>query len=153
MIAVYGLAGLFVGWLAMVCYRVWRLALACRAAGGYGTRGLVGREAAGSEGGGCAAGHQHLTVLVQDQANGVEGLVYRLAIALRSCPGLLVTLVDGGSADDTGLILARLARRYNIEFYRLDEAGQAMDRWPGRCLDLRGMTGKDLWRFDWSGLT
>jgi len=158
MIAVYGLAGLFVGWLAVMCYRVWRLAMACRAAGGCGAQGLAVREAAGGVGEGIgigsrAEGLQHLAVLVQDQADGVEGLVHRLAAVLSGRPGLLVTLVDGGSADETALIVARLARRYNLEFFQLDGDGPAMDSWPGRCLDLRGLAGRDLWRFDWSGLT
>ncbi len=162
MIAVYGLAGLFIGWLVVMFYRVRQMSLTCKAIGGCYTRGLgLGMANAGAAGGNCCAGNDSnseawsncLAVLVQDQADGVEGLVHRLAVGLHSCPELLVALLDGGSADETGLILERLAKRYNMEFYQLADDGPGVYHWPVRCLDLRGISVKDLLKFDLSVIT
>ncbi|MFA7467089.1 MAG: hypothetical protein WCY82_02345, partial [Desulfotomaculaceae bacterium] len=45
-----------------------------------------------------------------------------------------VVLVDGGSADQTPLILERMARRFNLGFCRLDDLGEQCSRAgkPGR---------------------
>jgi len=163
MIAVYGLAGLFIGWLVVMFYRVLRMMLSCKATGGCCTRGLVFRDVASA---GAAVGNfyaggdsssearsNRLAVLVQDQADGVEGLVHRLAVGLRSRPELLVALLDGGSADETGLILERLARRYNMEFYQLADGVPGIEHWPVHCYDLRGIVVKDLLKFDLSAIT
>ncbi len=133
MIVVYGLTGLFIGWLAVMLYRVWRMVFGCRA--------------------NFAAWPNLLAVLVQDQAGGVEGLVHRLVMGLRSCPEMSIALLDGGSADETGLILKRLARRYNMEFYQLAGGVSGTDCWPVRCLDLRGIAVQDLIKFDLSKIT
>ena len=139
MIAVYVVAGLFLVWLAAVLLRVRQMALAYRTAGR-----VCGSELA-MRGIDCGiARPRSLVVLVQDQAEGVECLVSRLAAGLCCCPEQRVTLVDGGSADATGLILERLARRYNMGYYRLAGDEPEFVREPVHLLDLRGIPGKDL---------
>jgi hypothetical protein len=240
MVAIYVVAALFVGWLAVMLYRVRRMVLVCRGveaaqAGGTGivasrlaapvdvvnlTRafdsagacvagvidakamestgdllaaavtgsdvvcgGSMGGNSRGSENVGGYRGHgsgysagsggnssdciggcgnngdamsHKLAVLVQDQADIVEAVVHRLAASLRHRPGLRVVLLDGGSADETGLILERLARHYNMEFHQLvgDKHCPVGTTIPGitygpiRCLDLRGIPGGKLMKFD-----
>ncbi|KAF1086102.1 hypothetical protein SPSYN_00841 [Sporotomaculum syntrophicum] len=157
MIAVYVVAGLFLVWLVAVLFRVRQMAPAHRAAGRQ--RGGEVCDVAGAvagagccSGGGasCVARPRSLAVLLQDQADGVEFLVNRLAANLCCCPGQRVALVDGGSADATGLILERLARRYNMEFYQLTGDEPVVVQESVRLLDLRGIPGQDLRRCDLS---
>ncbi len=152
MIAMYIVAGLFLGWLAAVLFRVRQMALANRAAGMCSVNEVALHEVTeAAVGGGCStAQSRSLVVLVQDQADGVECLVHRLAAGLCCCPGQRVALVDGGSDDATGLILERLARRYNMDFYQLAGDEPLVDRESVRLLDLRGIPGKDLRRCDLS---
>lgn len=157
MIAVYVVAGLFLVWLAAVLFRVRQMALDHRATGrqcGGEVHDLAGAVAGGGYysggGGSCVARPCSLVVLVQDQADGVECLVHRLAAGLCCCQGQRVALVDGGSADATGLILERMARRYNMEFYQLAGDEPVVVRESMRLLDLRGIPGQDLRRCDLS---
>lgn len=120
--------------------------------------GSCGSEGCENNSGNGDAMPHRLEVLMQDQADSVEGLVHRLAAILRRYPGLRVVLVDGGSSDETGLILERLARCYNLGFLGLAERGAASvgtsgseaDCGPVRCLDLRGLSGRDLLKYDLS---
>jgi hypothetical protein len=132
---------MFLGWLAVMLYRIRRLVRA--------ERRVAGAVAAGCSGAGLGEGlPQRLVVLVQDRADYVEGFVRRLAAQQGRLPVQRVVLVDGGSGDETALILKRLARRFNMGFYRLDDGcavsgdGRAADRY----LDLRGVSGPDLLR-------
>ncbi|AGL03586.1 hypothetical protein [Desulfoscipio gibsoniae] len=142
MIAVYVTAAMFISWLLVMLYRVWRM-LSYR---GAGTVAL---------GNNSEAVPHRLEVLVQDQADGLEGFVHRLATALQCRTGM-VTLVDGGSADETGVILERLARRYNMECHRLvgdksclaGTTGPGIVHGPVHRLDLRGLSNEDLVKFD-----
>ncbi|SFR03657.1 hypothetical protein [Desulfoscipio geothermicus] len=141
MVVVYALAAMFLGWLAVMLCRTWRLVRA--------ERRVAGAVAVACGGAGSGEGlPQRLVVLVQDQADYVEGLVRRLAALRSRQPAQRVVLVDGGSGDETALILERLARRFNMGFYRMDDGctvpgdGQATDRY----LDLRGVSGPDLLR-------
>ena len=99
MTLVYILGALFLGWLAWVLYRTWLLVRRRRTP-------------------------RRLAVLVRNGSDRVEWLVRsRLAAAGGREPGMRVVLVDGGSADETPLIMDRLARRFNMEFCRLMDLG------------------------------
>lgn len=101
-----GLGALFGVWLALVLARVWNL---------YRSRDRVWPE----------------VVLLLNQADCAEGVVRRLAARRNQNPDLHPVLVDGGSTDDTPLILERLAWRLNLGWGRLDElAGTGTRRGP-----------------------
>ncbi|TYO94808.1 hypothetical protein [Desulfallas thermosapovorans] len=174
MVAVYVTAALFALWLAVMLYRVWRMVLADGETGAKAPGGSTGEVAVGTveagimdnagfnvtggnrDGGSGGTVPRRLAVLVQDQAGGVEGFVHRLAAFLHGNPELRVALVDGGSTDETGFILERLARRYNMEFHRLAGEKCCCDGTtvPGRgrervrCLDLRGLSRGELLLLD-----
>ncbi|MBF7081632.1 glycosyltransferase family 2 protein [Desulfallas sp. Bu1-1] len=138
MVAVYALSVFFLGWLALVLSRVLRLYLAMRkpagrTAGGPGAGAGVwagpgfGPGAAGSRTPGVER-LQRLAVLVRDRADYAEGLVRRLVAGLNRYPAMQTVLVDGGSSDETSLILERLAFRFNLGFCRLEDLGPVCPR-------------------------
>ncbi|MCG8401341.1 MAG: hypothetical protein MJA84_07060 [Firmicutes bacterium] len=119
MTLVYILGALFLGWLAWVLYR---------------TRLLVRRR------------HRprRLAVLVRNGGDRVEWLVRsRLAAAGGREPGMRVVLVDDGSADETPLIMDRLARRFNMEFRRLMHLGPRCARVEDPKPSRSGNTARD----------
>ncbi|WP_031514052.1 hypothetical protein [Desulfofalx alkaliphila] len=73
-------------------------------------------------------------VLVQDQADWVEGFVRTAAAAN---PGVELVLVDTGSRDETAQVLARLA--YRCGFQVKNEPS-----YQGVIFDARGLTGSKL---------
>lgn len=166
---VYALAVLFLGWLAVMAYRFWLQVREKK------TKALV---AAGGAAGEIreSPGRQYLAVLLQDRSDYVEGFVRRLAAGRERYPVLKAVLVDGGSSDDTALILERLARRFDMLFCHLSELDKDCVRknlakpscagdiayqdcrgacFLGKdvkktvlCLDLRSASGRDLLKFN-----
>lgn len=113
----YILGAFFLAWLAVVVYRAWRQIREFRATGG------------GAAGGGMDGEPERLAVVVRDRDNWAEWLVRsRVAAAAGREPGMRVVLVDGGSSDDTPLILERLARRFSMGFCRAGDLGERCRR-------------------------
>ncbi len=107
---VYIFSSFFLAWLVVVVYRTWRQ-----------LRNTCGGTREGGRNGELA----HLAVVVRDRDNRAEWLVRRrVAAAAGKEPGMRVVLVDGGSSDDTPLILERLARKYNMGFCRAGDLGE-----------------------------
>jgi len=104
----YLLGALFLGWLFVMLYRILQQFLAARDVGGDSKR---------------------LAVLLRDEENWAEWIVRgRVAAAAKRKPGTRVVLVDGGSVDQTPLILERMARQFNLGFCRLDDLGEQCAR-------------------------
>lgn len=111
----YLLGALFLGWLFVVLYRILQQFLAARGVGG-GRTGYLG-------------GTKRLAVLLRDEGNWAEWIVRgRVAAAVKREPEMRLVLVDGGSADQTPLILERMARQFNLGFCRLDDLGEQCAR-------------------------
>lgn len=104
-------------WLLSVCCLGWLVLVLCRVAREY----RVMRGPAGE-------GLQRLVVLVRDRADYAEGLVRRLVAGLNHNPVMQAVLVDGGSSDETALILERLAFRFNLGFCRLEDLAHLCPR-------------------------
>lgn len=148
-----GILGLlFLAWFVVVLYRVLTQFRFARGAGGIMAGISCGRPGE----------PRRLAVVLRDQDSWAEWLVRsRIAAAAGREPGLRVVLVDGGSADDTPLILERLARRFNMGFCRVEElggrcaraaenekpragetAGASVIHCPGPCFEAAGMGGE-----------
>ncbi|KJS10326.1 MAG: hypothetical protein VR67_18635 [Peptococcaceae bacterium BRH_c8a] len=117
----YLLGALFLGWLFVVLYRIWRQFLAARDVGeGRGKTGYAGH----------IGDSKRLAVLLRDEGNWAEWIVRGrvAAAAVKREPEMRVVLVDGGSTDQTPLILERLARQFNLGFCRLNDLGEQCAR-------------------------
>ncbi len=99
----YLLMALFFGWLAAVLYRIGRHYLIA---------------------GGSGEGIKRLAVLMTDEGDRAEWIVRsKVAAAIKQSPRMKVVLVDWDSADQTPLILERIARQFNLGFCRLSNLG------------------------------
>lgn len=99
----YLLIVLFLGWLLATAYRVGRR---------YPVAGGTGGEV------------KRMAVVIMNEDDRAEWMVRsKVAAAIKQAPRMRVVLVDGGSADQTPLILERLARRLSLGFCSSDDLG------------------------------
>ncbi len=88
------------------------------------------------------AGGKTLTVLVQDQAEEMEGFVRQL---VRNNPGHHLVLIDTGSSDQTAEILKRMMPVFGFALSEHKKGGCPHE---GMCCDVRGLKGKQLVNLD-----
>jgi len=81
-------------------------------------------------------------IMMKDQEPWVEGFVRKLLRLSRGVPFLKIVIIDDGSSDQTGEVLARLQRAYPYDL----EGGTVVSGNPagGHFFDVRGLTGNDL---------